>query len=228
MPRLTRALFLLLLMTFAAETAWIMTPRQFLAETRPPIDLQNLLPHHFETWREVSASQHQIVNPQQAELLDTIYSQTLSRTYVNVSGQYVMISLAYGKDQRAYMAVHYPEACYPAQGFQVSSISTWKVKLPNEEIAIRRLSTSLGGGRPEAVSYWTTIGDYRSLGGLRKRLTELKYGLKGQIPDGLLFRISSIGVDQNKEFEIQERFITALLLTSEPSIKRGLIGTFEE
>ena len=58
-----------------------------------------------------------MVNPQTQELLDKLYSEVLTRVYVNASGYRIMRSLAYGFDQRGAMQAHMPEVCYPAQGF---------------------------------------------------------------------------------------------------------------
>jgi EpsI family protein len=37
--------------------------------------------------------------------------------YVNASGYRIMLSLAYGSDQRGALQAHKPEVRYPAQGF---------------------------------------------------------------------------------------------------------------
>lgn len=48
----------------------------------------------------------QVVNPQTQELLDKLYSQILTRTYVNAKGYRIMLSLAYGSDQRGALQAH--------------------------------------------------------------------------------------------------------------------------
>jgi len=65
-------------------------------------------------WREDPQRIVQVVDPQTRELLDKLYSETLSRTYVNANGYRIMLSLAYGSDQRDSLQVHKPEVCYPA------------------------------------------------------------------------------------------------------------------
>src|SRR6187455_2857340 len=86
-----------------------------------PISLEKMIPQQFGDWREEPQRYVQVVNPQTQELLDKLYSQILTRTYVNSSGYRVMLSLAYGTDQRGSLQAHKPEVCYPAQGFQLHS-----------------------------------------------------------------------------------------------------------
>jgi hypothetical protein len=46
---------------------------------------------------------------------------------------------------------------------------------------------------------------------MSKRLVELNYGLTGRIPDGLLFRISSIDGDQARANRIHDQFVNQLM-----------------
>ena len=59
---------------------------------------------------------------------------------------------------------------------------------------MRRLTTALGP-RNEPVTYWLTVGDQVIKNAFEKRIAEIRLGLTGQIPDGLLFRVSSIDAD---------------------------------
>jgi EpsI family protein len=67
------------------------------------------------------------------------------------------------------------------------------------------------GARMEPVTYWFTMGDQAVQGRFERRLAELKAGLTGQIPDGLLFRVSSIDAEPKRAYAEQDRFVTELL-----------------
>ena len=108
-----------------------------------------------------------MVDPQQQELIDKIYTQTLSRTYVNPSGYRIMLAIAYGDDQRDAMQLHYPEVCYPAQGFSLKGKEKGTVATENGIIPVTRILTNLGQ-RNEPVTYWTTVGDQVFRGGIRE------------------------------------------------------------
>src|SRR6267378_4531886 len=88
-------------------------------------------------------------------LLDKLYSQILTRTYVNSAGYRIMLSLAYGSDQRGSLQAHKPEVCYPAQGFALQANEAASIATSYGAIPVRRLLTSLGA-RKEPVTYWFT------------------------------------------------------------------------
>jgi EpsI family protein len=56
------------------------------------------------------------------------------------------------------------------------------------------------------------------------KLQQLKYGLTGKIPDGLLFRISSIQSDDAKAYQSQDAFTRDLLKAMSPSGRQRIIG----
>lgn len=211
-------------MALAAGGAAALTPRRKLATllARPLLD--SAVPRRFGAWQVDPAAGAALVNPRQQDVLRRIYQQALARTYLSSAGERVMLSLTYGEDQRSDMAVHYPEVCYPAQGFAVRSNRAGELSLPQGRLAVRRLETALGTQRPEPVTYWTTIGEYHSMGSVERRLIELRYGLHGLIPDGYLVRVSSIGPDSAGEFARQDRFIRALLEALEPPSRLALTG----
>ena len=43
--------------------------------------------------------------------------------------------------------------------------------------------------------------------GWDRKLAEIRHGLKGQIVDGLLVRVSSVSVDSEAAFDMQDRFL---------------------
>lgn len=164
-----------------------------------------------------------MVNPQTQELLDKLYSEVLTRVYVNSSGYRIMLSLAYGGDQRGAMQAHMPEVCYPAQGFMLKGNERGVLATAFGDIPVRRLFATMGA-RQEPVTYWFTVGDKAVLDRTRKRIMELTFGLTGRIPDGMLFRVSSIDPDQPHEYRLQEQFINQLLESVSPAVRARLAG----
>ena len=57
----------------------------------------------------------------------------------------------------------------------------------------------------------------------RQRL-KLEYGLRGLIPDGTLFRVSTIGVAEKESFPIEERFIRDLIAAVDPDTRAFIVG----
>jgi len=220
--RLLSFVLLLMMLLVSGLTAAIQ-PRILLADELGKLDLDAIVPKQFGDW-VLDPGPAMVINPQVKETLDKIYNQTLSRTYVNSKGYRVMLSIAYGLDQRDAMQVHYPEVCYPAQGFHVSSNETGVLKTSLGSIPVRHLSTSLSGQRFEPVTYWTTIGEEVVANNSNKKLAELHYGLRGHIPDGLLFRVSSIDRNTAVAFSEQEAFVAQLLPSVEAKHLSRLSG----
>jgi EpsI family protein len=223
-PALKRALLMLALMGAAALLALAGRPIHKLSDQRERLQLEQVVPQRFGEWRLLRTGGVVIPDPSVLASLERIYTQTLTRAYVNSRGAVVMLSIAYGDDQRSTMAVHYPEVCYPAQGFQVRSNVMGTVQTPHGTLPVRRLETSLSQQRQEPVTYWVTIGDRITKGGFERRLIELEYGLQRTIPDGLLFRVSSINRDSAEAFRDQENFIASLLGTLSPEQRLFLAG----
>jgi EpsI family protein len=156
-------------------------------------------------------------------MLDKLYSQTLTRTYVDKQGYRIMLSLAYGDDQRGGLQAHKPEICYPAQGFKLDGVVDGKLDTSFGSIGVRRLTTSLGA-RYEPVTYWLTLGDKVIQNGFDRRLEEIRLGLTGQIPDGLLFRISSIDREPERAYAMQQKFTDALMSSVPAETRKQLSG----
>ena len=219
-----RAIVAALIMALAAALAWFLTPTHRLANENP-IHLESMIPMAFGDWTVDRNTHSGVVNPQQADLINRVYSQTLSRTYVNTkTGTRVMLSIAYGEDQRDSMQVHYPEVCYPAQGFEVRSNRGGELVSEYGAVPVRRLETALNNSRLEPVTYWTMLGDQALIRGMGKKIAEMRYGLRGLIVDGLLFRVSSINRDSEAAFADQEAFVRDLFTGLPANVRRRLSG----
>lgn len=217
-------LFIALCMFAAAGMALALKPTTKVAEGGPKVNLEALIPEKFGDWTIDSTITPLIANPQQKALIEKIYSETLARTYVNSAGDRIMLSIAYGGDQTDTMAVHKPEVCYPAQGFQILKNTSDTFSTGAGNIPVKRLIATQGP-RVEPITYWTTVGDAVTVSGVTRKLNQLKYGLTGKIPDGLLFRISSIQADDSKAYQVQDAFARDLLEAMSPAARKRIIGT---
>ncbi|MBD5803741.1 hypothetical protein AZOA_31820 [Azoarcus sp. Aa7] len=219
-----KTLLLLVLMLLAAGGAYGLRPTQKVADTAPSFDLEVMIPETFGDWRDEPLRTTQIVDPQKQQMIDKIYSKTLMRTYVNSDGNRVMLSIAYGSNQSDFMQVHKPEVCYPAQGFEIVANRKDVLQVSNGAIPVRRLVAAIGQHRSEPITYWTMIGNQSVQAGVDKKIAEMHFGLKGQIPDGLLFRVSSIDPDSEQAFDLQNKFVEELIGTLDPTVRLRISG----
>lgn len=219
----TRNTILLVLMLAAAGLAIAMRPTHKIADQGPALDLKSVIPAQFASWREEEQGGLQVVDPNQAALINKIYSQTLSRTYVRSDGYRVMLSIAYGSDQSDGLQLHRPEVCYPAQGFVLEGKSLATLTFQSSQISVFRLLTS-AGRRIEPITYWTTVGDKVVDSGISKKLVEMSYGLSGKIPDGMLIRMSSLDGDSAHAYTMHDQFAIDMLTAIAPEHRQRFSG----
>jgi EpsI family protein len=218
-----RLAVLLVTMCAASIAAVVLKPSAKLAEDRPKIDLESVIPDTFGKWKQDMGQPTSIINPQQKEMLDALYSQTLSRTYVSDSGDRIMLSLAYGAEQNREMQVHRPETCYPAQGFQLTSSQKSQITTVFGSLPVMRL-VAIQGVRHEPITYWIRVGDRIVRGNLELGFARVSYGLRGTVPDGLLVRVSSLSLDSEIAFQRHDQFIMDLLSAIGPAERQVLLG----
>lgn len=186
-------------------------------------DYEQIIPKKFGSWKLIEHNVSQIIDPEMQANLDKIYSQTVSRIYVDESGRSIMLSLAYGPDQRDGMNAHKPEVCYPAQGFEIKKIESDSLSLYDLTIPVKRLKT-VSGARVEFVSYWILVGDKVTSSNIEKKMQQVKFRFRGEVPDGLLFRVSSIGSSGVVEYQAHNRFINTLIGSLKKSDRVIIIG----
>ena len=220
-----RMLVIALLMFAGAGLALAMKPTQKIADTREKADLDAMIPRQIGEWKIDTSIVPIEPSPEVKALLNKIYNQTLSRTYVNPAGQRVMLSIAYGGDQSDSMQVHKPEVCYAAQGFEVFNIVAGILLTKYGELPVKRLIATQGN-RNEPITYWVVVGDKAILSGMKQKFAQLSYGLTGKVPDGFLVRVSSIDRDRQSAYQQQEEFVKAMLGAMSETNRARIVGRF--
>ncbi len=213
------------LMLSSAAVTHAITPSSKMADNQAKFNLETMIPKAFGAWRVDPTVVPLQVDPDTQAKLDRIYNQTLSRTYINQDGERVMLSLAYGGDQSDNTGLHRPEVCYAAQGFEVSKNEGANLRTPFGVLPIRRLM-AVSGARHEPITYWVTVGDRAVQAGMEQKIQQLRLGLSGTIPDGMLVRVSTINADPQSAYQVQDQFVFALLAAVNPQQRERLAGAF--
>lgn len=219
-----KAALVALLAALSALAAYAWRPTQHLADMRPKLELAQLFPRSFAGWSEDTRGPVQLVSPDQQAVLNKIYNQTLSRTYVNAAGDRVMLSVAYGGDQSDGTRAHRPDVCYPAQGFQMRSDRASTVSVGTHQVRSRQLVAQLGN-RIEPITYWTVVGERIALSGTEQKLAQLAYSTRGVIPDGMLVRVSTIDPNPERAYTVQRQFIEEMATTVSGPNRARVFGT---
>jgi len=209
----------------AAVAGTALRPTRLLAEQQPRLDLDAAIPAQFGDWHASSDAVPVQAAPEALTGADRIYSQVLARTYVDEGSRCVMLSIAYGGDQRNdRMQAHRPEYCYVAQGFDVRRIRDDGLVTDGGSLPVRRLLAQRSSRR-EPITYWITVGDRAARPGLERKLAQLRFGLRGTVPDGMLVRVSSLDADERSGYALHDRFVRDLLGSLAPLVRARLLGS---
>jgi EpsI family protein len=218
-----RAVVLGGLMAVTSVGAVIGAPKPIVTSESQVPDLEALLPETFGHWRIDRNIVPLQVSPEVAQMLSTLYDRTVSRTYVNQRNERIMLSVAYGANQSRALQLHKPEVCYAAQGFRISGVHKSEWNLPVASIPTMHLVGALGN-RIEPVTYWMRIGDDIARGWFEQNRVRLKYGTRGMIPDGVLFRVSNISTDAPAAYALQREFVEELVDAMTPQAREVFVG----
>ncbi|MEA1989585.1 MAG: EpsI family protein [Pseudomonadota bacterium] len=221
-------LLILFLFVLALGLANYLKPNVYLHKEKASIKLEEFIPEEIKGWTSVKNKYAPIRAADEEAKLNVIYSDTLERTYIDGAGNQVMLSIAYGPDQsNDNTQVHRPEYCYPAQGFSTEHLRDEVISLSNVKVPVRRLK-AVKGYRHEFITYWIVLGSKAILPGFDRKLLQIEYGIKGYIPDGLLFRVSVMNASEHKAFLLQESFLRSLWRSLDAKARLRLFGVLNE
>jgi EpsI family protein len=201
-----------------------LAPTQKLSQVQPQFRLDAMIPAAFADWSVDATVVPLKVDPERQSVLEKIYDQTLSRTYVNKAGERVMLSIAYGGDQSRALQLHLPEVCYVAQGFELLQVGEGALATRFGAVPVKRL-VARQNSRNEPITYWITVGDKAMKSSFERKLQRLAYGLSGKIPDGMLVRVSTIQADEQGAYRLQDRFVGQMLDVLDSKDRLRLLGS---
>lgn len=212
--------------TLLVLTALLSSKLVFKVEDFDPgsvVKFDSIIPTKIGSWEVVKKQFAKIVNPGQQQVIDELYSETVERNYFSKTDGLVMLSMAYGPYQTDKIQVHKPEVCYPAQGLEIEDMYSSELNLLGRVIPVTRMVANRGQ-KKEYVTYWIKSGDRVFNDDIDRKIYALKKRIIGESVDGLLFRVSTIGLDSEEEFEKQDLFISELLNTLPEKYKSSVIG----
>ncbi|QKJ66851.1 EpsI family protein [Deefgea piscis] len=212
------------LMLFSALFTWYLTSKDSKINFSAPEKLAMTIPAKIGEWTEEVQNTNVVVNPELEASVNRLYSDVLSRTYVNNKGDRIMLVIAYGEDQREGNALHYPEVCYPAQGFVIDSSKDDSILIANKDLRVRRVMTNHSQERFEPVTYWTTLSGEVVRGNVEKKTKEIMKKWHGDVLDGYLIRVSTIDKNPQSAFSIQDSFIRELIKSLDKGMAARLAG----
>ena len=183
--------------------------------------LEDVVPAAIGPWRFHSKSG--LVIPPQDALSEQLYTQLLTRVYVAPDQPPVMLLVAQGASQTGVIQVHRPEVCYPTGGYQLSPSRSVEIAVPGDEIHATGF-TATADTRIEQLIYWTRIGRDRPRTWAEQRLSVARANLRGELPDAVLVRVSTLMPDSDGAFALLSDFVRAFVQSLAPRTRAFMVG----
>ena len=134
-----------------------------------------------------------------------------------------MLLIAQSGGQTGMLQVHRPEVCYPAGGYQLSSVTTQRMEIDGKSLPTNRL-TATADGQAEQILYWTRVGEDLPVNWRDQRLAVASQNIRGLIPDAVLVRVSIRSNDAATAFLALEDFTRSMIADISPAQRRILIA----
>lgn len=187
----------------------------------PEKDFESWVPPKFGNWKTVSQSG--VVLPPPDTLRDRLYDNLVTRVYVAPNLPAVMLLLAYNNAQDGVLQVHRPEVCYPVGGFELSATRDITLNASGELVPANMFTAS-APGRVEQVAYFTRLGTAYPRKWIEQRIAVMRANLAGEVPDGMMMRVSALGIDQREAQPLLASFSAQFIESSNPRMQRLLLG----
>lgn len=166
---------------------------------------RDLIPRQVANWQ--SRKSDELVVPQEDDFTAKLYENLETFVYEGANVPTMMLLLAYNSVQQNDVQAHRPEVCYPAGGYPIIFSEELSIKYKGKMISGRYLIAKRDSSSFEHIIYWIRIGDAFPASWARQRLDMALINASGIIPDGALFRVSTINQSSMKNINLVQDFI---------------------
>lgn len=187
----------------------------------PEKQFEAWVPKSFGAWSTVSQSG--VVLPPPDALSDRLYDNLVTRVFVAPNLPPVMLLMAYNNAQDGVLQVHRPEFCYPVGGFELTPTRDIMIEASGLSVPAN-LFTASAPNRVEQVVYFTRLGSAYPRKWSEQRIAVMRANLGGEIPDGMMMRVSALGSDQREAQGLLTGFARQFIENSNPKMQRLLLG----
>ena len=180
------------------------------------------VPEQFGQWKTISQSGE--VLPPPDTLSDRLYDNLITQVYAAPGLPAVMLLLAYNNAQDGVLQVHRPEVCYPVGGFELSATREMDIQV-GSKIIPANFFTATSPNRIEQVAYFTRLGRAYPRSWAEQRVAVMQANLEGDIPDGIMMRVSVLSADAGRAEDQLQDFSRAFITAAPAPLRRVLLGT---
>jgi len=187
----------------------------------PEKQFEAWVPKSFGDWDTVSQSG--VVLPPPDTLSDRLYDNLVTRVFQAPGLPPVMLLLAYNNAQDGVLQVHRPEFCYPVGGFELTPTRDIVIEASSRSVPANFFTAS-APNRVEQVVYFTRLGSAYPRRWSEQRIAVMRANLGGDIPDGMMMRVSALGPDPREAQSLLVGFARQFIENSNPKMQRLLLG----
>lgn len=180
---------------------------------------RDAIPSKVGGW--TSRKSQEVVLPPQDES-NELYENQETRIYEGPGLPSIMFLVAFSSIQQNDVQVHRPEVCYPASGYPIISTSETKIAYRDRKFSGRELVADRGG-LSERIIYWIRVGDFFPTAWREQRIDMALANLSGTVPDGVLFRVSTLENPGDTTSAALRGFIEAFLNEVTPSFRQEVL-----
>jgi EpsI family protein len=205
-------------LTAAAALAYLRMPVA-MEQAFKPARFSAAIPATVGGW--TSRKSAEVVLPPQDDS-NELYGNLETGVYEGLGLPAIMLLIAFSSIQQNDIQVHRPEVCYPASGYPILWSRSREIDFGSATIVARELVADRGGLR-ERIVYWVRVGSAFPTNWAEQRTTMARQNLQGSIPDGALFRVSSIEAPDSPSSAALLQFIEMFLSTVSPSFRQSVL-----
>ena len=186
----------------------------------PTARFQSMIPGTVGGWR--SRKTAEIVTAAPDEASDKLYQNLETRIYEGDQLPTIMLLIAYNNIQQNDVQVHRPEFCYPAAGYPIAWTKPIAIDLGPQTVEGRQL-VARRDALNERIIYWVRVGEDYPVGWAEQRWRMALSNARGVIPDGLLFRVSTIEGGPFYSPNSLETFLKAFIGASSQQFRKEVL-----
>lgn len=207
-------------MLLASGAAVALRPRK--SDTGFPAQMGPMIPDAIGGYRLSGVDG--LVLPPEEDDPGAAYTSITTRVYAAPGVPPVMLMVAGGLAQDAGLAVHRPEECYPAAGFDILQTRRTRLAMPGQQPMPAYYMTARRAARTEQIVFWVRIGSEFPADPLSQRFATIRRNLAGELPAGVLVRYSVLSDDRDSALAQIGAFHRAFIVSLSPAGRRGLLG----
>jgi EpsI family protein len=179
-----------------------------------------MIPAQAGPWQSYSSAE--LVLPPKDEASDKLYENLQTRVYRSEALPSIMALFGYSSVQQNDVHVHRPEVCYPAAGFPIIYNEPIKLKFGTHDVEARYLIADRQSVH-EYILYWVRLGRRFPGNWQQQRLDMAYYNVTGTIPDGFLYRCSTIEQAGKDMREPLKGFAKTFFESADPSFRKIMV-----